>query len=123
LLEREEKAKNFLLFLFLGLCGQSEAEKQMGRAGAQSEKGVLPTRTRGFSLLELLLVVAIILVIAAMAIPNFLRSRIAANESSAVQSLRRSPNTSPIRRSLPCTATSTNHVARRRRYFGRRSHS
>jgi len=42
----------------------------------------------GFSLIELLIVVAIILVIAAIAIPNFMRSRIAANESSAVQSLR-----------------------------------
>lgn len=42
----------------------------------------------GFSLIELLLVVAIILVIAAIAIPNFLRSRMAANEASAVGSLR-----------------------------------
>lgn len=42
----------------------------------------------GFSLIELLIVVAIILVIAAIAIPNLLRSRIAANEASAVNSLR-----------------------------------
>ena len=42
----------------------------------------------GFSLIELLIVVAIILIIAAIAIPNFLRSKIAANESSAVASLR-----------------------------------
>jgi prepilin-type N-terminal cleavage/methylation domain-containing protein len=42
----------------------------------------------GFSLIELLIVVAIILVIAAIAIPNLLRSRIAANEASAVGSLR-----------------------------------
>jgi prepilin-type N-terminal cleavage/methylation domain-containing protein len=42
----------------------------------------------GFSLIELLIVVAIILIIAAIAIPNMLRARIAANESSAVQSLR-----------------------------------
>jgi len=41
----------------------------------------------GFSLIELLIVVAIILVIAAIAIPNFLRSRTAANQSSAVASL------------------------------------
>jgi len=43
---------------------------------------------KGFSLIELLIVVAIILIIAAVAVPSFLRSRIAANESSAVASLR-----------------------------------
>ena len=43
---------------------------------------------QGFSLIELLIVVAIILVIAAIAIPNLLRSRIAANQASAVESCR-----------------------------------
>lgn len=42
----------------------------------------------GFSLIELLIVVAIILIIAAIAIPNLMRARMAANESSAVGSLR-----------------------------------
>lgn len=42
----------------------------------------------GFSLIELLIVVAIILIIAAIAIPNLLKSKMAANQSSAVASLR-----------------------------------
>ncbi len=43
---------------------------------------------RGFSLIELLIVVAVILIVAAIAIPNFIRSKMAANEASAVQNLR-----------------------------------
>jgi prepilin-type N-terminal cleavage/methylation domain-containing protein len=45
-------------------------------------------RQRGFSLIELLIVIAIILTIAAMAIPNLLRSKMSANEASAVGSIR-----------------------------------
>lgn len=79
---------------FLERCRVSSAPRQSGPRGKRWDAGVQPNAKRaarpssGFSLIELLIVVAIILVIAAIAIPNFLRSRIAANEAAAVSSLR-----------------------------------
>jgi len=52
-------------------------------------------KQKGFSLIELLIVVAIILIIAAIAIPNLIRSKMAANEASAVATLR-SINTAEV---------------------------
>ena len=56
-------------------------------SGRKSGESLMRAKQRGFSLLELLIVVAIILVIAAIAIPNLLQARLAANEASAVASL------------------------------------
>ena len=56
--------------------------------GFSRKKSGAPGCSRGFSLIELLIVVAIILIIAAIAIPNLLRSRIAANEASAASAVR-----------------------------------
>jgi type IV pilus assembly protein PilA len=82
------------------------------------------TRQKGFSLIELLIVVAIILIISAIAVPNLLRARLAANQSSAVGSIR-TINTSALTYSMtyqdsgfpaslaamggaqPCSASST----------------
>ncbi len=58
-------------------------------------QGRMAAGERGFSLIELLIVVAIILIISAIAIPNFLRAKISANEASAVSSIH-AVNTSEI---------------------------
>src|SRR5258708_36449113 len=67
--------------------GQWTLEVNMS-GGRKSDLSKRFRRAQGFSLIELLIVVAIILIIAAIAIPNFLRSKMSANESSAVATMR-----------------------------------
>jgi type IV pilus assembly protein PilA len=69
---------------------------EIGQTIERGENRMHKKRTsKGFSLIELLIVVAIILIIAAIAIPNLLRARMAANEASAVGSIR-TLNTSAV---------------------------
>jgi len=71
--------------------GQGTAPKALEGTCLKNAKWCQARRNNGetgFSLIELLIVVAIILIIAAIAIPNLLRARMSANEASAVGSLR-----------------------------------
>lgn len=54
----------------------------------ESRSRVTPRRWRGFSVVEVVVLIAILLVVAAIAIPNLLHSNLSENESSAAASLR-----------------------------------
>src|SRR2546428_11077401 len=82
--------KNYRCSAWMAAAVHLVKNKQGGQESqAPSEERIqMRNRQKGFSLIELLIVVAIILIIAAIAIPNLLRSKMAANQASAVGSLR-----------------------------------
>jgi len=68
--------------------GRDRRDRRRDTEMRKNHQSVKTLASRGFSLIELLVVVAVILIISAIAIPNFIRSKMRANEAAAVANLR-----------------------------------
>lgn len=76
------------MMAFWGIHVRRRVDDALGQTPVGMEEAVRHSCARGFTLVELLIVVAAIAIIAGIAIPGLLRSRLTANEASAIGSMR-----------------------------------
>ena len=84
-MKRGEEGASFLSDFTFGFDNISDQKEDRTMPRQTSSPQARKDMQKGFSLIELLVVVAVVMILAAIAIPNFIRSRMATNEASAVE--------------------------------------